>query len=274
MSDVVGLERLPYWLRPVQLEAGGVRQQAIAQAASGIGGDLYGRDVLDMTLLAHGHPIAAPYERLAAAIAEEDETFGSAADDLESHIAAGAVIAVMLAGSNNAGLAAHGVLSAAWAGLSPAIVEMPELAEKALFQESERCAPARRCRLRVKWTRMAPRPRVRKIPFGEVPDYEADGQPAYSQDLRVLVEAVQEATRRTAIRSLSDDVVRRMDAADRGIEPLVVGVFGLRPESGTSMARTVFLERSGHCGRGRDGGPASVLNRVAFNGGATDEVAR
>ena len=122
-------KQLPTWLRAVELEPGGVRLEAIESSAIHLGKTVSGRDVLDMTLLAHSRSHDKAFDCLSDSIREHDPTFGCRADDLETAIAAcAAVSAVLLKDSKSASVAAQGVLSAKWLGLSPAVDELPELA--------------------------------------------------------------------------------------------------------------------------------------------------
>ena len=165
-------EQLPKWLRAVELESGGDRLAAIESSAIHLGGTLCGRDVLDMTLLAHGQSHGNAFDHLNHAVQTHDPTFGCRADDLESTVAAGAAVSALLAQeSKSASVAAQGILSANWLGLSPAVTELPELARATSRRRSE--ALRRR--------RALPRPR-KKAFFDNVPEFDDTEVPVTQQE--------------------------------------------------------------------------------------------
>src|SRR4051794_529217 len=95
MPDSSSIQRLPGWLRPVELEDPGPRQEAIASAARTVAESSGAQNILDLVVLAYGRPSAAS-QPLADAIRELDPTFGGQPDDLETHIAAAATVAVLI----------------------------------------------------------------------------------------------------------------------------------------------------------------------------------
>lgn len=138
MADDYLTRNLPQWLRLVELDRGGERLAAIKSSSVYLGKTLSGRDVLDMTLLAHGRSHGKAFDHLSDSVRGQDPTFGCQADDLESAIAASAAVSALLQmESTAASIAAQGVLSAKWAGLSPAVAELPELALAASRRRSE-----------------------------------------------------------------------------------------------------------------------------------------
>ena len=131
-------EQLPKWLRAVELEPGGDRFTAIESSAIHLGSTLSGQDVLDMILLAHGQSHGNAFDHLNNAVRTHDPTFGCLADDLESTVAASAVASALLAQeSKSASIAAQGILSADWLGLSSPITELPGLANTTSRRRSE-----------------------------------------------------------------------------------------------------------------------------------------
>ena len=161
-------EQLPKWLRAVELEPGGDRLAAIESSAIHLGSTLSGRDVLDMILLAHGQSHGNAFDHLNHAVRTHDPTFGCRADDLESTVAASAAVSALLAQeSKSASIAAQGILSADWLGLSPAVTELPGLASATSHRRSEA----------LRKRRAVSRPRVRvKAFFGDVPKFDNTGR--------------------------------------------------------------------------------------------------
>ena len=207
-------EQLPKWLRAIELEPGGDRLAAIESSAIRLGGTLCGRDVLDMTLLAHGQSYGNAFDHLNHAVQTHDLTFGCRADDLESTVAAGAAVSALLAQeSKSASVAAQGILSANWLGLSPAVTELPGLARATIRRRSE--ALRRR--------RALPRP-GKKAFFDEVPKFDDDDteNPVTQQEgrlLRAAAKAVADVLQ-TSQDSFARVLVARLDAADEELELL------------------------------------------------------
>ena len=138
MADDYLKKQLPTWLRAVELKPGGKRLAAIKSSAIHLGRTLSGRDVLDMTLLAHSRSHGNAFEHLSDSVRGHDPTFGCQPDDLESAIAASAAVsALLLKESKSASVAAQAVLSAQWVGLSTAVAELPKLALDASQRRSE-----------------------------------------------------------------------------------------------------------------------------------------
>lgn len=138
MADDYIKRQLPTWMRAVELEPAGERLSAIERSAVDFGKTLSGRDLLDMVLLAHGRSYGDAFDDLQGSIQSHDPTFGCRADDLESSIAAcAAVCAALMAESKSSSVAAQGVLSAKWVGLSPAVKELPDLAVVTAHKRSE-----------------------------------------------------------------------------------------------------------------------------------------
>ena len=205
MADEYLTRQLPKWLRAVELEPGGERLAAIESAANDLAGELSGRDILDMTLLAHGRPNKDAFDRLSDTVQEHDSTFGCRPDDLETKIAAGATLSALLTqDSMSASVAAQGILSAKWLGLSPAVVELPELAHATSHRRSEA--------LRGRRT-LLPSPGEEAF-FDEVPNFDTKGNetnPVTQQEVRPLRAAAKEA---------AEALQTRLDAADEELDLL------------------------------------------------------
>ena len=212
MADEYTNRQLPKWLRAVELEPGGPRLEAIEGAATNLAETLTGGDILDMALLAHGRSHGEIFDHLNDSLRDHDPTFGCSADDLESTIAAGAVVSALMANeSKSASIAAQGVLSAQWVGLSSAIAELPEIAAATCFRRSE----ALRARSPL------PAGPVKRDFLKKVPEFDSE-EPATQQDIGFL---------RRATKDLSDGVqarvhaygrvlAARLDAADEELEVL------------------------------------------------------
>ena len=213
MTDNHVKGQLPKWLRAVELEPAGDRLAAIESSAIHLGDTLCGRDVLDMTLLAHGQSRGNAFDHLNSAVQTHDPTFGCRADDLESTVAAGAVVSALLAQeSKSASAAAQGILSANWLGLSPSVTELPELARATSRRRSE--ALRRR--------RALPSIKKKKAFFDEVPKF-AGTEDALTQRegqlLRAAAKAVADALQ-TSQDSFADVMATRLAAADEELDLL------------------------------------------------------
>lgn len=212
MADDYMNRQLPKWLRAVELEVGGPRYEAIESSATNLAKTLSSRDVLDMTLLAHGRSHGKAFDHLNDSLREHDPTFGCRADDLESTIAAGAAVSALLADeSKSASIAAQGVLSAQWVGLSSAIAELPKLAVATSFRRSEalRERPA-----------LPPGP-VKRDFFKKVPEFDTE-ETATQQDIGLLRAATKELADgvQTRLHAYGGVLASRLDAADEELEVL------------------------------------------------------
>src|SRR5579862_5549530 len=127
MAEERNLPELARWLREIELEPGSERLQAINSAAFSTAEGLRGFAFLDMVLLAHGQSQGEAYSTLVAAVQSLDSTFAPSADDLETRLAAGAVVAAGLSISEVTSLVAYGTLSARWLGLGSAIPDLGHL---------------------------------------------------------------------------------------------------------------------------------------------------
>ena len=202
-------------MRAVELERGGGRLAAVESSANHLGETVSGRDVLDLTLLAHGRPYGGAFDRLSDSVRKHDPTFGCRADDLETAIAAcAAVSAVMVRDSKSASVAAQGVQSAKWLGLEPLVAELPELA----------LATSRRRSEALRRRRALPRP-AKKDFLGnfsdETSELDPDDSATYRQ-IQLLGTATKDMARelQTSQLSLTDVLAARLDAADEELEIL------------------------------------------------------
>lgn len=131
-------EHVPGWLHRVELQPGSDRQAAIIDAAKSLGPALNSHQCMGVVLLAHSIEDAAAYELIRQSVASRDDTFGCPIGDLETRIVAGIVTAALLEqGSDRSLVAAQSVLSAAWAGLSTEVIDLPYLAANAVVRQSE-----------------------------------------------------------------------------------------------------------------------------------------
>ena len=213
MTDDYLKRQLPRWLRAVEIEAGGPRLEAIESSAIRLMQTLSGRDVLDMTLLAHGRPFGDAFDLLGESLREDDPTFGCLADDLETRIAASATVAAVLgAESTFASTAAQGILSAQWLRLPPAVDELPILAVRTSQRRSERFRDR---------AELPPGPEKKDF-FERVPEFDAEEDPATHQELRPLRTAVKELATELQEhqQSYAHVLAARLDAADEELEML------------------------------------------------------
>ena len=204
--------QLPKWLRAVELEPAGDRLAAIESSAIHLGGTLRGRDVLDMTLLAHGQSCGNAFDHLNNAVQTHDPTFGCRADDLESTVAAGAVVSALLAQeSKSASAAAQGILSANWLGLSPSVTELPELA----LATSRRRSEALRSR------RALPRQK-KKAFFDKGPQFDGTENPLTQREGQLLQAATKEVADvlQRSQNSFAHVMTTRLAAADEELDLL------------------------------------------------------
>ena len=205
-------EQLPKWLRAVELEPGGDRLAAIESSAIHLGSTLSGRDVLDMILLAHGQSHGNAFDHLNHAVRTHDPTFGCRADDLESTVAASAAVSALLAQeSKSASIAAQGILSADWLGLSPAVTELPGLASATSHRRSEA----------LRKRRAVSRPRVKTF-FDDAPEFNNTGNPVTQREGQLLRAAAKKAVDALQTRqdSLAGVMAARLDAADEELDLL------------------------------------------------------
>lgn len=136
MTDTA--ERLAAWLRDVDLEPGASRQAAIHSAARGLaeGGDP--SLAIDLALLAHGEDNARALQQVSEALRAQDETWDVRSGDLVATLTAAVTAATAMDGPPSAALPfALATSSAHFVGLSPSVVELPELARASLVKSSE-----------------------------------------------------------------------------------------------------------------------------------------
>ena len=212
MTDDYVKRQLPKWLRVVELQPAGDRLAAIENSAIHLGGTLCGRDVLDMTLLAHGQSRGNAFDHLNNAVQTHDPTFGCRADDLESTVAAGAVVSALLAQeSKSASAAAQGILSANWLGLSPSVTELPDLA----------LATSRRRSEALRGRRALPR-QEKKAFFDEGPEFDDTEDPLTQREGQLLQAATKAVADelQTSQNSFADVMTTRLAAADEELDLL------------------------------------------------------
>ena len=213
MTDDYLNRQLPRWMRAVEIEAGGPRLAAIESSAIRLVQTLSGRDVLDMTLLAHGQSCGGAFDLLSESLREEDPAFGCLADDLETRIAASATLAALLGEESRlASTAAQGILSAQWLGLHPAVGELPNLAVNTSHQRSEGFRER---------AELPPGPAKRNF-FEGVPEFDATEEVVTQQELRPLRTAVKELANELQAQqySYANVLAARLDAADEEVEVL------------------------------------------------------
>ena len=208
--------QLPTWMRSVELDRDSTRLDALEQAAICLARKLSGRDILDMTLLAYNQAQGDAFDHLRDSVRDRDPTFGCMPDDLESAIAAGAVVAKLLSGdSKAASVTAQGVLSAKWIGLCPAVSELPKLAAATSGRRSE----ALRQRKRL------PKNPVNKDFFSDfLPEAtEVDPDEAVRrEDFQLLAKAATEMAIKlqTGQHAYAKVLAARLNAADEELEVL------------------------------------------------------
>ena len=212
MTDNYLKRQLPKWLRAVELKPAGDRLAAIESSAIHLGGTLRGRDVLDMTLLAHGQSCGNAFDHLNNAVQTHDPTFGCRADDLESTVAAGAVVSALLAReSKSASAASQGILSANWLGLSSPVTELPELA----------LATSRRRSEALRRRRALPRQK-KKAFFDKEPTFDGTENPLTQREgqlLQAATKAVADVLQ-TSQHSFAHEITTRLAAADEELDLL------------------------------------------------------
>ena len=213
MDDDYMKRQLPKWLRAVEIQSGGPRLAAIESSANHLAQTLSGRSVLDITLLAHGRSHGDAFDQLSESLREHDPTFGCLPDDLETKIAANATVCALLADrSNSASIAAQGVLSAQWLGLSPAVAELPALAVDTSRRRSEL------------FRKRADLPEVsaQKDFFKGVPAFDTKEAAATHQEIKPLRTATKTMANELQTRqhSYARVLAARLDGADEELEIL------------------------------------------------------
>jgi hypothetical protein len=130
--------RVAKWLRSVELTPGSDRQAAIVKAADEFAAGAGGPDVAAMVQLAFKLNAEDAFSALSDRIRESDTTFAGRADELETQLAAGVLIAEVLdEDSPVSACAGHCVLSAEWSQLTSALADLPRLARDALVRRAE-----------------------------------------------------------------------------------------------------------------------------------------
>ena len=213
MDDDYMKRQLPKWLRAVEIQSASPRLAAIESSASRLAQTLSGRGVLDMTLLAHGRSHGNAFDQLSESLQEDDPTFGCLADDLETRIAASTTVCALLAErSTSASIAAQGVLSAQWLGLSPAVAELPALA----VDTSRRRSELFRNRAAL------PEVSAQTDFFKGVPQFDTEEETVTHQDIKPLRAATKALANELQMQqySYARVLAARLDAADEEVEIL------------------------------------------------------
>ena len=211
MADDLLKTQLPRWMRAIELEPSGSRLGAFESSANQLGTTLSGRDVLDMTLLAYGRSHGDAFDHLSRSIREHDPTFGCRADDLESSVAAGAAIAAVLMNeSKSSSVAAQGVLSAEWKGLSTKAADLPKLAATTVRRRSETL------RMRHPLPSLPSTDLFREF-LEQVTKSEPDESPLYSE-VELLGKAAKDAIKE--LHTSQHVMADRLNAADEELEVL------------------------------------------------------
>ncbi len=206
-------DKLAGWLHAVELSPGSERQQAIATAATTFAGQPKTGGLPDLVLLAHGIEVDDAFTSLTAAVVEEDDTFGCAIGELETHlIAATFAAAVMERSSMAATTAASLVLTAEAIGLQSPIAELPALAKE---------ARQRRAGVVRKRGQITAGVDVSKA-YSEVPPFAEDGTPALHEQVRLLRKASLDGIEATAksMEALATRLSARLRAADEELDLL------------------------------------------------------
>jgi len=199
--------RLASWLRgvstvsPDRLEA--IREGARAYPHGGAS------EILDLVLLACGEPMAGSAERLREAVATGDVTFAGEPSDLETHIGAGAALAVVIGDESWGWFAAQAVESAVFCGLEPAVKELVQLSRDHITSESEQT------RKRVSVPSSTGPAALSKLDFSE---HDQIGGPQLHELLQATRTDVNAASKAT--RSLAVAARHNLAAADEEIDLL------------------------------------------------------
>lgn len=187
MSDAEN--RLPGWVRDVNLEPGASRIDAIQGAATDLSTPKDDTEILDLVLLAHGRSSGEALASVASALREHGESSAVREGDLVASITAAAATAfAMEADAETAVPFGLAVRSAHFVGLQPAVPELDVLARAGLAGASK--AQRRRVKLSV----------VAADVDTALKDWTTleEGQAAQTQNLNSAREAVEKATKAVA----------------------------------------------------------------------------
>jgi hypothetical protein len=211
MSDAE--DRLPSWVRDVDLEPGATRIEAIRGAATDLAKSKGKTEILDLVLLAHGRSSGDALPSVAAALREHDESSAVREGDLIASITAAAATAFAMDATPEIavrfGLA---VGSAHFLGLKPAVPELDALARVGLARASE--TQRRRVKLSVVAADI-------DTALKDWPKLD-EGQPVQTENLNSAREAVEKATKAAAAvtsRALPA-ITHRFDALEEELDVL------------------------------------------------------
>lgn len=189
--------RVAKWLRSVELTPGSSRQGAIVKAADAFAQGADGQAVAAMVKLAFKLDSDGGFTSLSELISQSDTTFAGSADDLESQLAAGVLIAEVLDSNSAVSVCAgHCVLSAEWAEHTPALPELPDLARQSLARQSE----AQRTRPEFPQPKQGPAD-VADFPDDGGPVTHAEGQPLVAAISTLSAQAATQAQQLSALRA-------------------------------------------------------------------------
>jgi hypothetical protein len=139
-------EQFGRWFERVELEPDEHRISSLRVAVDQVGEQIQPRTVLDLVAYACGAGSPSAFVVIQAALAEVDG-FAAGAEDLEPRLVSAAALAGLLErGGAPGAAAAEGLLSAEFAGLDPAVEELPQLARHFLahhFRELHHRPPLR-----------------------------------------------------------------------------------------------------------------------------------
>lgn len=211
MSDAAN--RLPSWIRAVDLDPGATRLEVVRGAAESLAKSPDEAAILDLVLLAHGMARGNAVGSVAAAMREHDEASVVNEGDVLAALTAAAAAAFALEGDVVAavpfGLA---IQSAGFVGLQPAVAELATLARAGLARASE--AQRRRGKLSVVGANI-------DTALDDWPEGQQD-QPIYGQDLNSAQKAVAKAAKAAAgvtSRALPP-IARRFEALEEEVDVL------------------------------------------------------
>jgi hypothetical protein len=208
-------QRLAGWLRDVELAPGAERQGALNAAAASLAQDVSFRGTFSLVLLAHGDHRSPSADSVADAVHAQDETAALRREDLETALTAAVAVVHGLEGESIETKAwlALSVLNARFAGLAPAIAELPDLALRALIEASEQLRERRALKLG--------KPGVAEA-LAAAEYATGDTTQAYHTDLRGVLDATEKGFTRalSALNRLVKALNRRLDGAEEELELL------------------------------------------------------
>ena len=207
--------RLAGWLREIDLSPGAERQEAIAKASKSIaGGSLKRADALELALLAYQDDGSSIAGRVIDAVRDQDATAAMRAGDMETSLtAAVATIFGVESGRNPGVLLALAATNATFAGLTPAISDLPAIARRALVVLSES--------LRSRKTLTASAPEIKSV-LAKAGDFSQEGAPVTSEQLRGVIAATEKAAGKVSgvTTRLASAATRRLESTEEELDVL------------------------------------------------------